>query len=138
MKNILRQALFPFTAKSVRKAWGQVVRRNGFGFLDGGCLIFARAAIKNLGAGKVITLVRNGKADHYGFELPSFGWGDADGFFLRREDWIDHYKKRERIAEKIDFHLSLLASDEIPDDNQAIAEICKILQPKQFISMLAT
>lgn len=137
VKNFPRQTFLPFTARSVRKAWGQIVRQRGFGFLDGGCLIFARAARENLHAGKIVTLSRNGKADHYGFELPSCGWGDADGFFPQTRDWIDHYKKREGITEDIAFHPFQMPSGEIPDDERTISEICGILQPKQFVSMLA-
>jgi hypothetical protein len=68
-----------------------IVQKMGFGFFDGGCRIFAEAASLALPGARAVTLLRDGKPDHYGVCAPRFGYGDFGGVYENPEARVARY-----------------------------------------------
>lgn len=122
-----------------RKIWSKpvldaamefVVEKHGFGFFDGGCLIFAKAVRIVSSNASIVTLLREGEPDHYGILLPRSGWGDFDGFHATPQRWTDFFRGRELVAGPISHVDAFVPSSQIPYDRSTARAVARILAGK--------
>jgi hypothetical protein len=118
------------TKRRLRKALSYCVERRGYGFFDGGCLIFAEACKILWPKGEIVTIARGKgrKPDHYGFMIDSGVILDGDGFYPSPEQWILDFRRKENVAgADLYFERGRIESSEIPRDSSFSSQIAKVL-----------
>lgn len=128
-------ALWP-TKKSINDAKEFLLNQRGFGFLDGGCLIFAHAISllekePTKPKTKIATLMIKNKPDHYGLIIDSKFWADARAIHQNKYLWAQNYTIQEKISGKAEIIDHYIPSDSIPSDLSLSEKISKMLVLKE-------
>lgn len=114
--------------KALNQALTLCIMQRGFGFFDGGCLIFAQALCHLLPETKVVTILRGRHPDHYGVKLPDGRWADFDGPTQTWMAWAERYCQNEHITKRIDVVETYVSSQQIPQDPKLSLQISEVLK----------
>ena len=118
------------TKDSINEAKEFLRDQRGFGFFDGGCLIFAQAIthitqIKS--RVQIATLLIKNKPDHYGLIVDSELWADARGIHQNKFLWAQNYTIQEKISGRAEVIDHYVPSENIPSDLDLSNKVSEML-----------
>lgn len=116
--------------KVIDKAEAWLISKRSYGFLDGGCLIFAEAIKLIIPNSSVVTILRAHHPDHYGVKIEDKYWGDARGIHTCRYIWGQRFSVEERIFGRIEVTDRFIPSKEVPRDPELSQQIARMLEKR--------
>jgi hypothetical protein len=113
--------------KRIKAAESYLIRKMGFGFMDGGCWIFAKAIQLLIPSTQIVTIMRKREPDHYGVRLENSLWGDARRLHESQYLWAQRYSIEERAFGRLEVLEGDMPSNQIPKDDDTSQVIFRIL-----------
>jgi hypothetical protein len=113
--------------KRIQAAESYLIRKRGFGFMDGGCWMFAKAIQLLIPGAQIVTIMCNRQPDHYGVRLENGLWGDARGMHESQYFWAQRYSIEERAFGRLEVLEGDMVNNQIPKDDNMVQTIFRIL-----------